>query len=125
MPFLPGNRANPLGAPKRGNRLTTMLLGQLDRMLRYRGKEVSAKELMAQLVIETVMTGRIPVLPEPYNAISAREWIQLVQWIYTYTEPPVTRLANADDTPLTISVTLADPSELIDPPTRPDPLDTE
>ncbi len=106
--MVPGVSGNPAGRPPKDRSLTQLLVAQMEREILWRGEVLTGKVLMAKLVVETLVTGKVPILPEPYNKITPKEWMGLVMWMYQYIDPPATRLANADGSNLKIKVSVSE-----------------
>lgn len=97
---------NPAGRPPGERSLTQLLKMQLDQPVLYKGELVTGKALLAYMVTNSVLTGKIPFYQPPFNQLSIKEWIALATWVYQYVEPAATRITGADDGPVKIKVTL-------------------
>jgi hypothetical protein len=97
MPGIPGKTNNPNGRPAKSRALTDLLVKALGRTVDVDGKKIAGKRVLARLVSEVLVTGRLKFPGDTETSvISVKDWLEFAKWAYTYLEPPVTKLAGED-----------------------------
>ncbi|MFA5716041.1 MAG: hypothetical protein WC998_09885 [Candidatus Paceibacterota bacterium] len=90
MPAPKGNRNNPNGRPPKNRALTAMLETALGKTRLYNEKSVSGKKILADLVSEVVITGRLKFPNDKTESIiSVKDWIEFVKWLYIHIDGSV------------------------------------
>jgi hypothetical protein len=89
-----GSTNNPHGRPAKSRALTDLLVKALDKTIEVEGKKVAGKRVLARLVSEVLVTGRLK-FPGDVEAsiISVKDWLEFTKWAYGYLEPPVQKTA--------------------------------
>lgn len=78
-----GNCNNPNGRPPKSKALTNMLETALGKTHLYKGKNVSGKRILADLVASVVVTGRLQFPDDnEVSIISIKDWLEFVKWTY-------------------------------------------
>jgi len=98
MPGIAGKTNNPNGRPPKSRALTDLLVKALNRTIEVDEKRIAGKRILARLVGEVLITGRLK-FPGDMEAsiISVKDWLEFTKWAYGYLEPPITRLEHAGE----------------------------
>lgn len=103
-----GTRNNPNGRPPKSRALTELLVKAVSRPVTLPdGKRTAGKRVLASLVAEVLITGRLRFPNDTEESIiSVKDWLEFVKWFYTYMEPPTQRneLTGADGGAINIVV---------------------
>jgi hypothetical protein len=94
-----GNKNNPNGRPPKSKALSNMLETSLGKTRLYNGKSVSGKRILADMVSNAIIIGRVQ-FPEDteVSIISVKDWIELVKWIYERIDgKPAQPIGGAED----------------------------
>jgi hypothetical protein len=93
-----GNHNNPTGRPPKSKALTNMLEIALGATHLYNGKKASGKRILADMVSNALVTGRVRFPADTTDSIiSIRDWIELVKWTYERVDgKPVQPLSGSD-----------------------------
>jgi hypothetical protein len=91
-----GQSGNPKGRPRKKQALTEMLRLRGQQMVQVGELEISAQEALADAVWQFVATGEVQFKKRTLRAANVAEWTNVVRWLYTHTEPPQSREAEAD-----------------------------
>lgn len=84
-----GQSGNPKGRPPKNRALTAILERTGNVKREVKGKPVSAKRLLAQLLWEAATTGRV-TFPDETDAkqLDQQEWIGVVKFVYQHIDGP-------------------------------------
>ena len=78
-----GSRNNPNGRPPKSKALTNMLEVALGKTHLYKGKSVSGKRILADLVASVVVTGRLQFPDDnEISIVSIKDWMEFAKWAY-------------------------------------------
>jgi hypothetical protein len=110
MAGVAGRTNNPNGRPPKSKALTFMLEVALGKTHLYNGKNVSGKRILAEMVSNAVVMGRVRFPSDTEDSvISVKDWIELVKWAYDRVDgKPVQPLAGEDGSPLIVKVQYSD-----------------
>jgi len=110
MAGIAGKTNNPNGRPPKSKALTNMLEVALGKTHLYQGKSISGKRILADMVSNAIITGRIRFPSDTEDSvISIKDWIELVKWTYERVDgKPVQPIAGDNDNPLVIKVEYAE-----------------
>ncbi len=83
-----GKSGNPSGRPKRGRALTEILALKAEKTWIVDGKEVPAKEIIAELVVGSLVTGKVSFVDpdERTLKVSSADWISMIKWFYQHVD---------------------------------------
>ena len=107
MPGVAGKTNNPNGRPAKSRALTDLLIKALSKTVEVDGKRTAGKAVLARLVSEVLVTGRLKFPgDEEASVISVKDWLEFVKWGYGYLEPPITKLEHTGENgePIVIKV---------------------
>lgn len=95
MSFPKGVSGNPKGRPPKSRAMAELLNRSLNRMVQVDDEHrISGKKLLAQLVTEAIVTGKLtfPGEGQP-TTLSNKDWIEFTRWAFQYLDPPVSKVA--------------------------------
>lgn len=94
-----GKTNNPNGRPPKSKALTSMLENALGKTHEYNGKKVNGKRILADMVSNAIITGRLKFPKDTEESIiSIKDWIELVKWTYERVDgKPVQPIAGDSD----------------------------
>jgi hypothetical protein len=95
-----GSTNNPNGRPSKSKALTNMLEHALGKTHDYNGKNVSGKRILADMVANAIITGRMKFSKDTEESIiSIKDWFEMVKWTYERVDgKPVQPIAGDTDT---------------------------
>lgn len=110
MAGIAGKTNNPNGRPPKSKALTNMLETALGKTHLYKGKKKSGKRILADMVSNAIITGRVRFPDDTEDSvISIKDWIELVRWTYERVDgKPVQPIAGEDGNPLLVKVQYAE-----------------
>lgn len=83
-----GQSGNPKGRPPKSRALTAILEKGGSKTVEYKGKRISGKRLISQLIWELAETGQIELDGRTIKVGSVKEWADIVKWIYSHIDGP-------------------------------------
>ncbi|MCD6291384.1 MAG: hypothetical protein J7M34_12840 [Anaerolineae bacterium] len=102
-----GQSGNPRGRPPKGRALTEILEKAGSRTLEARGRRISRKRLVADLLWQTAATGKLVFPDGRVLEVPFADWFDVVRFIYSRIDGPPKvsmELAGEDGRPIPVSV---------------------
>lgn len=84
MPFKKGQSGNPNGAPQKNRALTKILEAAGDTKIDYRGKQLTRKQILAQMIWEVSTTGKATLPDGKMLDVAPQDWFGIVKFLYTH-----------------------------------------
>ena len=118
-----GQSGNPKGRAPSSRAISEILRLKGEEMVVVGGQALSAQEALAEAIWRFVLKGDVRLGKKHLQAESVVDWVQAVKWLYTYVDPPKTKMTEAE--PEVVVRVVRVNAEKIPHPLAPSPSDGE